>query len=71
MIGLSIILILFIRFKFHIDRLALGDILGLTVLCILDPFLDNLYYLIDAFIKNNTWAFLLLVFFTGIYAVSK
>ena len=31
------------------------------------PSSDNLF----PFIKNNTWAFLLLVFFTGIYAVSK
>ena len=71
MIALLIILILFVRYKFYIDILALGDILGLTILCILELFYDNLYYIIDAFIKNNTWAFLLLVFFTDIYAVSK
>ena len=71
MIALLIILILFIRFKFYIGRLSPSAILGLTVLYILDPFLDNLYYLIDTFIKNNTWTFLLLVFFTDIYAVSK
>ena len=71
MIGLLIILVLFVKYKFYIERLDIGYILGLTTLCILEPFLDNLYSLTDALIISNTRAFLLLVFLTSIYAVSK
>lgn len=72
MIGLLIILILFIRYKFYIDRLEICDILSLTIICISGELYGNLlYFMIDEFIRNNTWAFLLLVFCTGIYAISK
>jgi hypothetical protein len=71
MIGLLIILGLYIIYELYTGKLTICNTLGLITICILRLGGREFYHLIDIFIQNNIWVFLLLVCVISIYAIRR
>ena len=71
LIGIFVFYMACIYFMFCYQTLTMINMLKVTLICAFLPCGQICYYIVDEFLKNNAWAFLSLLFFTGIYAVSK
>ena len=68
---ISIIFTAYIYFILNERALTIKNIVKLFVSCLFILFGKTLYCVMDNFLKNNMWAFLLVLFFAIICAVSK
>ena len=71
MIELILLLCIYTIYEYYTGRLTIDNILSLLTICILKLYGKELYWFIDAFIKNNIWIFLLLVCVISICAIRK
>ena len=71
LISIFVLYVTCIYFMFLEQTLTIKNALKVTLICLFLPYGQTSYYMVDEFLTNNAWAFLLLLFFTVIYAASK